>query len=185
MPDDIIEKLKAAKELVIIEGTHSKQIIDQTSFKAIDPVYKSTGFYLYSLDDKIVCFSSQSNFPKLPTPSTSCKVKMLSLQHLSSYKAHYNREATFIVRKLTSEKNEEDEKVANLETPNFITGFAADVGSACKLQDIPFTCYIAYISDLDEITMKNILQLLKNRLNVIENDSLKSNCLYNNSNLYI
>ena len=169
---------------MIIEGTHIKQIIDQTSFKAMNPAYKKTGFYLYSLDEKIVCFSSQNNFPKLPTPSTSCKVKMLSLQHLSSYKAHYNREATCIVRKLTSEKCEDDQ-VVNLETPNFISGFSADVGSLCKFHDIPFTCYIAYISDLDAITMKNILELLKNRLKVIERVNLVSNCLYNNSNLYI
>lgn len=171
---------------MIVEGGHCKQIIDQTSFKTIDPVFKTSGFYLYSVNEKIICFSSQNIYPKLPTPlSSGCKVKMLSLQHLSSYKAHYSREATCIVRKLTSEKSEDD-TIASLETPNFISGgFAADVGSLCKLHDIPFTCYIAYISDLDEITMKNILQLLKNRLNIIENDDLKSHCLYNSSNLYI
>lgn len=171
--------------MVIIEGGFSKQIIDQTSFKSIDPIFKTSGFYLYALEEKIVCFSSQNNYPKLPTPSTDCKIKMLSLQHLSSYKAIYNRDATCIVRKLTTEENIEDDEIANLETPNFISGFSADLGSLCKLHDIPFTCYIAYINNLDEITMKNILQLMKNRLRVIENDNLKSHCLYNNSNLYI
>lgn len=91
-----------------------------------------------------------------------------------------------IVRKLSTDKDMMHDNIVTLETPNFITGFAANLGSKLKMNNHPFTCYISYINEFDAIAMKNILKLLKERLNVIDDDKLKSECVFNNnSNMYI
>jgi hypothetical protein len=183
LPEEVTAKLQQAKSIIVIEADQYKQLVEITSFKSLKPIFKSASFSIYDCNNKVICFANSITNFNVPSLQSNCDIKIFTIQHLSSFKDNVGSETTYVMRQLSAGMNI-DSDIPSLEVPNFISGFSAKIGSLSKLQDLPFICYIAYISDFDEINLKKILQVFKDRLNIIDDANFSGQCLYSNSNLY-
>lgn len=177
------------KNFIIIDGNNAFNVVYPSIIKKTSPYAKLAGHKveIFQIDNFTVCVVEEKDLNYFATITELLKpwiesaenCSIISLQSISEYKADEVPESC-IVRAINSQLKD----IQALQAPNFITGVGAGVGTWRNLNNLPFSCYIAYIDIYDVFSIRTVLNILK-RLNLPHDESVVLKALHHKSDLYM
>lgn len=174
---------------MVIEGNNALNVVNPSLLKKMSPAATLDGHKveLFQLQNFTVCVVEEKDLNYFatiiellePWIKSAVNCTIVSLQSLSEYKAN-DVEESCVVRSINAKLSD----IPPLETPNFITGASAGVGTFRKLHNLSFSCYVVYIDLLDVLAIKTVLDLLK-RLQLPIDETVALKPLHHKSDLYM
>lgn len=178
---------ETVKHFVIIEGHNAMNVLKQSILIA-SPIAQLPNHKVevFLVGEFVICVCEEKNLNYFATitellePWTKAaeNCTIVSLQSLTEFKTDTAPESG-LIRAINSKFSD----IPALETPNFITGAGAGVGTMRKINNMPFSVYIAYIEIYDITAVKTILGLLT-RLGLPSNEGALLRPLHYTGDLY-